>query len=131
MSAYQSLFSFKGRLRRSDFWLYSTLVFAVMVTAAGLAGALLNIDVADRSDPRALGLQIAVIAFFMWPNLAVCAKRLHDRDQSGWWILLSFLPVIGNAWMIINLGVMRGTAGANRYGTDPARPQFTLIPRPA
>ena len=67
----------------------------------------------------------------MWPNLAVSVKRLHDRDQSGWWILLSFLPIIGNAWTIINLGILRGTMGDNRYGGEPARAQLTLIERDA
>lgn len=46
-------------------------------------------------------------------------------------VLIGFLPVIGNAWLILNLGVLRGSEGDNRYGPDPVRPQFTLIPRAA
>jgi uncharacterized membrane protein YhaH (DUF805 family) len=126
---FSSLFSFRGRLRRVDFWLLSALVFAAMMTAAGLIGAMLGVDVADTSDPRAIYVQLLAISLFTWPNLAVCAKRLHDRGQSGWWILISFLPVIGNVWMVINLGLMRGDQGANRYGPEPVRPQLTLIPR--
>lgn len=129
MSAFASLFSFRGRLRRADFWLYSALVFGSMVMAAGLLGLALGVDVADPTDPRAVLIQLFAIVAFAWPNLAVCAKRLHDRGQSGWWIVLSFLPVIGNAWMVINLGLMRGDEGANRYGPPPERPQFTLIHR--
>jgi uncharacterized membrane protein YhaH (DUF805 family) len=129
MSVTACLFSFRGRLRRSDFWLFSALVFAAMVTSAGVAGELLGVDIANPMDPRAILIQLSAIALFMWPNLAVCAKRLHDRGQSGWWILISFLPVIGNVWMVVNLGVMRGDEGPNRYGPEPARPQLTLIPR--
>ena len=111
---FSTFFSFRGRLRRSDFWLCSGLVFAVMMTAAGAIGAALGVDVADPADPRAVLIQLFAIVAFAWPNLAVCAKRLHDRGLSGWWILISFLPVIGNAWMVINLGLMRGDEGANR-----------------
>lgn len=127
-----SLFSFKGRLRRVDFWLLSGLVFGAMATTAAVLGALLGVDVADPQDMRGTLVKIFAMALFAWPNLAVCTKRLHDRGQSGWWILISFLPVIGNAWMVINLGLMRGDEGPNRYGAAPKRPQFTLIPpRPA
>ena len=131
MSPLAMLFSFKGRIRRIDFWLYSTLVFAVMAMAAGLTGLALGIDLADPSDPRAILVQAGAVLIFLWPNLAVCAKRLHDRGLSGWWILISFLPVIGNAWLVINLGIMRGAQGPNRYGPPPARPQMTLIPAAA
>jgi uncharacterized membrane protein YhaH (DUF805 family) len=52
------------------------------------------------------------IATFL-PSLAVGARRLHDTDRSGWWLLLYFLPVIG--WIV--LIVFWAEAGqANRYG---------------
>lgn len=129
MSAFAYLFSFKGRIRRSDFWLCSTIVFAMMITTAATVAWAMGVDIASTTDIRAAYIQAGSIALFMWPNLAVCAKRLHDRDQSGWWVLLSYLPVIGNAWMVINLGIGRGTEGDNRYGEDPIRPQLTLIQR--
>lgn len=44
-------------------------------------------------------------------------------------MLIGFLPVIGNAWLIVTLGILRGSEGENRYGPDPIRPQLTLIHR--
>jgi len=129
MSLSRALFSFKGRLRRSEFWFFSSLVFAAMMMAAGVTGELTGIDVADADDPRSVWIQLGTVALFMWPNLAVCAKRLHDRGLSGWWVLLSFLPIIGNAWMVITLGVMRGDDEDNRYGPEPTRSQWTLTQR--
>ena len=29
------------------------------------------------------------------PSFAVAARRLHDIDRSGWWQLISLLPVVG------------------------------------
>ncbi len=51
------------------------------------------------------------------PSLAVSVRRLHDRDYSGWWILLAFTG-IGYILLIIWY-CMRGTAGPNRFGPDP------------
>ena len=126
---FAGFFSFKGRLRRLDFWLFSSAVFGAMVTTAAIVAYVLHVDLADHSDFRTPLIEAGAIALFMWPNLAVCAKRLHDRGQSGWWVLLSYLPVIGNVSMVVNLGIMRGSPGANRYGDEPERAQMTLIER--
>lgn len=126
-SLFHTLFSFKGRLRRSDYWLGGLIVFAGIVTFAVVMGQIFHVDIADTSDIRTSLIQAGAVLLFMWPNLAVSVKRLHDRNQSGWWVLLSFLPVIGNAWTIINLGILRGTPGDNRYGGEPDRAQMTLI----
>ena len=128
---FHNLFSFKGRIRRSDYWIGMIVIFIGMVALASGLAAWWKVDLADRYDLRASAIQAGVVLLFMWPNLAVSVKRLHDRDQSGWWILLSFLPIIGNAWTIINLGILRGTPGDNRYGVEPARAQLTLIERDA
>nr|WP_284143877.1 DUF805 domain-containing protein [Psychrobacter sp. WY6] len=29
------------------------------------------------------------------PNLAVTIRRLHDTNRSGWWILISLIPLLG------------------------------------
>ena len=49
-------------------------------------------------------------------------KRCHDRDKSGWWCLLLLIPVVGTIWAIIDLGVLAGTLGENRFGPDPLEP---------
>jgi len=68
--------------------------------------------------PREMGQNgIASLATFL-PSLAVGIRRLHDRDQTGWWILLGLIPVIG--WIILIVWFcMRGTVGPNRFGPDP------------
>jgi uncharacterized membrane protein YhaH (DUF805 family) len=30
----------------------------------------------------------------IWINLALCVKRLHDRDRSGWWIGAVYLAIL-------------------------------------
>jgi len=55
----------------------------------------------------------------MWILLAVAVKRFHDRDKSGWWVLIVFVPLIGGLWYLIECGFLRGTDGPNPYGPDP------------
>jgi uncharacterized membrane protein YhaH (DUF805 family) len=79
----------------------------------------------------------------MWICLATSVKRLHDRDKSGWWIVLFFvLPSFSDyipdwlansntsfplglalfilcGWGFVELAFLRGTGGANRFGPDP------------
>ena len=52
------------------------------------------------------------------PSLAVGVRRLHDTDRSGWWLLLSLIPVIG--WIVLIIFfVLDSTPGENQYGPNP------------
>ncbi len=52
----------------------------------------------------------------LWIEIASDAKRYHDRNKSGWWQLISLVPFIGKLCLLVELGFMKGTRGANRYG---------------
>jgi uncharacterized membrane protein YhaH (DUF805 family) len=55
----------------------------------------------------------------LWPAVATAAKRWHDRDKSAAWVLIVLIPVVGWIWALIENGLLRGTAGPNRFGEDP------------
>ena len=124
-------FGFKGRIGRKEFWLSS---IALVVLETTLAMVLVNIfdpsiyDLTkpDLTDEQVLALMdrldplvLLAALVFMWPTLAVYVKRWHDRNRSGWWTLLSFIPLIGQLWTFVELGFLRGTRGGNRFGIDP------------
>jgi uncharacterized membrane protein YhaH (DUF805 family) len=52
------------------------------------------------------------------PSLAAGARRLHDTDRSGWWLLVMFVPLVG--WIILVV-LLAQEGKANRYGA-PAIP---------
>ena len=52
------------------------------------------------------------------PSIAVLVKRLHDLDKSGWFMLLSSIPIIGGIILIVSL-FAEGTRGPNKYSYDP------------
>jgi len=55
----------------------------------------------------------------LWIGLAVYVKRCHDRGKSGWWLLLMLIPFVGIIWWLVDLGILEGQQGANKYGPDP------------
>lgn len=64
-------------------------------------------------------LSIIFILLMLWPVLALGVKRLKDRDMAGWWALIGLIPLIGQVWALVTLGVFKGTDGENRFGPDP------------
>lgn len=103
------LLSFEGRFSRLDFWLF----LGPVAIAHGL------VDVISHAIGAENLLTIGFAAMVMWPFLAVLAKRWHDRDKSGWWSLIVFVPLIGTPWLLIECGFLPGTKGDNRFGPDP------------
>jgi uncharacterized membrane protein YhaH (DUF805 family) len=45
-------------------------------------------------------------------------RRLHDTSKSGWWILISLIPLIGGIWLLVLLAT-DGDPGNNLYGPNP------------
>lgn len=52
------------------------------------------------------------------PSLAVSARRLHDTDRTGWWLLIGIVPLIGDVVLLIFF-LLDGTPGDNRFGANP------------
>jgi uncharacterized membrane protein YhaH (DUF805 family) len=128
MSIIEKLFSFNGRLRRRDFWLIVLGLCVISWVLNSIIGAMFTPAVIAAGDNRAMqwaaigsmstGMWIVAL-IMLWPSLAVGVKRCHDRNKSGWWMLLALIPVIGFLWWLIDLGILDGTLGPNRYGPSP------------
>ena len=58
----------------------------------------------DVESPNVGVLYLALYAPMLWVSLAVSVKRWHNRDMSGWWILIGLVPVIGGIVAIIQTG---------------------------
>jgi uncharacterized membrane protein YhaH (DUF805 family) len=118
------LFSFQGRVNRAKFWLVALgiLVIEVIFFAALGGPAVLSND--PEQAFAAIGPVAGVVLFVLlvvvtWISLAVAVKRFHDRNKTGWWVLIVLVPVIGGLWYLIECGFLQGTAGTNNYGPDP------------
>jgi uncharacterized membrane protein YhaH (DUF805 family) len=132
------LFGFKGRINRAKYWLVVSIWFV-----ASVAGMML-VWMSEFSMIAIVLTAVVAIAGIV-VGVAVGIKRLHDRNKSGWWLLLFYLaPVVFDAvakgtgsagmvfsiaslaisiWAIVELGCLRGTIGPNPYGPDPVAPK--------
>ncbi len=110
MSPLHIFFGLRGRIPRKIFWLYGV---AVPLGLGAYLHALMGI-----AGVRHPALEAVVNLALLWSALAVSAKRWHDRDKSGWWALVQFIPVIGWLWTLVENGLLRGTPGPNRFGAD-------------
>jgi uncharacterized membrane protein YhaH (DUF805 family) len=52
------------------------------------------------------------------PSFAVAVRRLHDTGRSGWWFLISLIPLVGAIWLLVML-TEDSQSGENRYGKNP------------
>jgi uncharacterized membrane protein YhaH (DUF805 family) len=118
------LFSFEGRINRAKFWL---VLLGIAVVEAIVLGATGGSAYLTATDPTMVMQSMSSTGFIpliifiplLWIGLAVNVKRWHDRDKSGWWILINLVPVIGGLWSLIETGFLPGTRGSNRFGPDP------------
>jgi uncharacterized membrane protein YhaH (DUF805 family) len=99
--------TFEGRARRSEYWWF--FLFSMIIAI-----------VLNLIRPGVLGGIWSLVTLL--PSLAVGARRLHDIDRTGWWLLIGFIPLIG--WIVlIVFFATRGQPGANRFGADPLTAQ--------
>jgi len=111
------LFSFTGRIGRSTYW----LKFLVPYFALYLVLLVVDWTLGTLDRKEAIGLLSGIFLLLaLFPSVAVGVKRCHDRDRSGWFLLVGVIPFL-NLWLLIELGFMAGTAGPNRYGLPEPR----------
>lgn len=98
--------TFSGRTSRSGYWWFY-LFYVLVLIGASIIDAVIKI-------PLLTGL--AALALFL-PSLAILVRRLHDTDHSGWWILISFIPIVGT--IVILVFACTASGPPNQYGDGP------------
>jgi uncharacterized membrane protein YhaH (DUF805 family) len=106
---------FNGRSRRKEYWMF-TLYNIVIVMVLYLAGLVMLLR--GSISMVFFGLAIVYWLAVLVPGLAVCVRRLHDIDKSGWFILVSLIPAVGGIILLV-LVCLDGTPGDNRFGPSP------------
>jgi uncharacterized membrane protein YhaH (DUF805 family) len=77
------LFSFKGRINRARYLVVQLALLAFWLMLW------LKFSVQFSSQWEALHWVVAIT--MIWINAATTAKRLHDRNRSGWWAVAVFV----------------------------------------
>lgn len=105
-AGFRNYVRFDGRASRPEFWWW--LLFAVL---AALIVVSLDGTVFEESMLLTLFVWLALVL----PSVSVAVRRLHDTGRSGWWVLLSIIPVLGSLALLV-LCLEEGDAGENQYG---------------
>ncbi len=109
MNLLQTWFSYTGRLKPFDYW--------VRGFAPGILLGVLALRIEAEANLHG-GLMIPFLVFSLWPQSALLVKRWHDRNRSGWFYFVLFIPLIGLIWTLVEAGFMKGTDGENRFGPE-------------
>jgi Predicted membrane protein len=111
-------FDFSGRASRTQFWMYTLITFIGAIAMIVLDSVLFGF--APDSDA---GFLIYIFQLFhLIPGLAIAARRLHDIGNSGWWLLLLFVPIVGAIAIFVML-VLPTSPNGDRYGAPGPRPR--------
>ncbi len=98
---FKNPFSFKGRIRRTEYGISAIIYYAIIYTPAFLG---------ISEDDYAIPILIIFIPL-IWFMLAQGAKRCHDRGNSGWYQIIPFYSL----WMLF----ADSDVGPNEYGDNP------------
>ena len=115
MSWKQFYFSPDGRVIRREWWFRFFLPLLVIWVGAAIVDTALYL--ALQYTQHAILEILFYLQFYPW--FVVNVKRFHDRNKSGWWVLITLIPILGDLWLVVECGCLRGTIGDNRYGPDP------------
>ena len=78
----------QGRANRKQFWLWLVLP----LTAIGILLAILDVATGKYDPELGIGLFSSIFALVsLIPSVIVYIKRFHDRDKSGWWVLIALI----------------------------------------
>jgi uncharacterized membrane protein YhaH (DUF805 family) len=106
------LFGVQGRINRAKFWL-AVLVYFVVSVVVGVIGF------ASGSETLAQTLSSLVSLVTFISGIFVGIKRLHDRDKSGWWLLIFYIVpgvLTGIGAVIAFFALAEESAGAGTIG---------------
>lgn len=99
---------YQGRARREEYWMF-TLFSTLIAIAMSVVDTILGTWVLFSSL-----YSLAIIL----PATGVAIRRLHDTNRSGWWLLITLVPLIG-AIIILIFTIQDSQPGTNQYGPNP------------
>lgn len=102
--------NFSGRARRKEYWYFLLMQIILIIIAMVLDTIIFDSEI---------GLFYLVVALGLFlPGVAVTIRRLHDTSHSGWWFLISLVPLIG---IVLIVFLVRETKFETNQWGPPAK----------
>ena len=118
LDAWHNYAEFEGRSSRAAYW-YFALVHLIISLMC------LFLDVAFFRWPYPFLTTLYYLASF-FPGLSLSVRRLHDRNISGWLILIGVVPILGTLILLYQFA-QDSKPGDNRYGPNPTATRETPL----
>jgi uncharacterized membrane protein YhaH (DUF805 family) len=106
LSALKKYADFSGRTRRKEYWMFILFYFIIYITLA-IVDSLIG----------TMFLALIFVLAMLVPSISIAARRLHDTGRTGWWQLISLIPLIGAIVLIVFL--VQDSHEENQYGPNP------------
>jgi len=114
----KKFFDFRGRSTRAEFWYFHLFLLMCLFLFVAL------VQVVEATGPdetikkifsfSSLILYIVILI----PQTALWFRRLHDSGESGFWLLVSIVPLIGPLLLLVS-ALKDSELGDNKYGPNP------------
>ena len=144
-SVFRNYATFSGRSARSEFWwwmLFATLTrgflgfiytMTMLALIMPLSLAAANNNITDAAAVLGAIFNPMYFTLLAWdlaillPTLAVMVRRFHDTGRSGWFVLITFIPLVGTILMIVFL-VEESRPESNAWGDRPVAGATVVTP---
>ena len=115
--------TFSGRARRKEYWMF--FLFNVLIS---LGLGVLDVVAGTYSVEYETGFFSGLYSLLVLiPSIAVSVRRLHDTNRSGWWIVISLIPIIGVLVLFV-FTCLDSQPGTNRFGANPKEASSQTLP---
>lgn len=121
VDVWKNSFNYSGRARRKEYWMFTLINMLIYIALSVVLGM---ISSPDSMLGAGVVLIFALAAIF--PAIAVGVRRLHDTSRSGWWMLISLVPLIGGIWFLV-LMVLDSKPETNQWGPSPKYAGSTAV----
>ena len=118
----QKYSTISGRASRAEYWWFTLFMYLVNIVLYTLS-VVMMFYLHRGSGAQMFGALlvsglISIISILLVvPSICVGIRRLHDIGRSGWWILLSFVPIVRLVILVFTL--MPSQPTANEYDENP------------
>lgn len=99
--------NFSGRARRKEYWMFFLCNSIIQVLLVMI----------DLKTGTGMLFGLYAVAVIM-PGFSVGVRRLHDIGKSGWWMFITFVPIIGGILLLVYL-CKDSQQEENSYGPNP------------
>ena len=104
-------FSHRGRISRKTWWIFYCLAPLCLFLVLGAAPQMIKLGVETPHKFSVVEYTIKALLnglglVILWIGFAGLTKRWHDQDQSCWWIVLLFTPIVFSILLQILLSLV-------------------------